>query len=125
MRWLAPLLVCLAGCGFLGSDSFTGTRTGDGIAPWTQLGPAQLCLGNQYLGPPDAAPGGLCFDQNVTEERCTLDGDCRSREACVCGRCTVAYCASASDCGAERVCSFAEHRCDLACLSGDDCPDGA
>jgi hypothetical protein len=125
MMRLVPILLLVSACGFLGDESFTGTRAGDGIAPWTALGPAQLCLGNQYLGPPDAPPGGLCFDENVTEERCLADSDCRSREACVCGRCTVAYCAAASDCGGDRICSFSEHRCDLACLSGADCPDGA
>jgi hypothetical protein len=120
--WVIMLL--LAGCGFLPEDDFTGLRAGDGIAPWTELGPAQICLGNEFLGPPASAPGGLCFGATVQEAPCQRDDDCRSREACVCGRCTVPYCASASDCAADRVCTFAENRCDTACFTEDDCAGG-
>lgn len=117
------LLLCwlAAGCGFLPEDDFTGKRAGDGIAPWQDLGPAQVCVGNQYLGPPDSVAGGLCFDSNITEAVCVTDGDCQTRESCVCGRCTVAYCSTASDCGAGRVCTFAEHRCDRQCFGEEDC----
>lgn len=124
MRYLL-LALLVAGCGYLPEDDFTGKRAGDGIAPWADLGPAQVCLGNQYLGPAAAAPGGLCLPLNSSETPCVRDGDCRSREACVCGRCSVAYCATASDCAADRVCTFAENRCDIACFTGADCPDGA
>ncbi len=121
-RWLAvPAVALVAGCGFLPEDDFTGKRAGDGIAPWTDLGPVQVCLGNQYLGPAESPPGGLCFDQNISETPCGRDTDCGSREACVCGRCTVAYCAAASDCAAGRVCTFAEKRCDVPCFSDDEC----
>ena len=58
MRCPLLLLVALvAGCGFLPEDNFTGKRAGDGIAPWTDLGPVQVCFGNQYLSPPDGEPG--------------------------------------------------------------------
>lgn len=124
-RALGILFAMVAACGFLPEDDFTGKRAGDGIAPWTDLGPVQICLGNEYLGPPDSTPGGLCFDAATQEAPCTGDDDCRSREACVCGRCTVAYCSTASDCAGDRICSFSEHRCDLTCFTGDDCPDGA
>ena len=123
LRWV--LIALVAGCGFFPEDDFTGKRAGDGIAPWADLGPAQICLGNEFFGPPDSTPGGLCFDATTQEAPCIADGDCRSREACVCGRCTVAYCATASDCAADRVCSFSESRCDLPCFDGGDCPDGA
>ncbi|MCA9674752.1 MAG: hypothetical protein KC464_06920, partial [Myxococcales bacterium] len=118
---LAAAAATVGACGFLPEDDFTGKRAGDGIAPWTDLGPAQVCLGNQYLGPPDSPPGGLCFDQNRGEEPCVDDGGCGSREACVCGRCIVPYCASASDCAADRVCTFASHRCDVPCFTDDQC----
>ena len=101
--------LALAACGFAPEEPFAGTRTGDGIAPWRDLGPAPVCLGNEFLGPVAAAPGGFCFDRSQVEAPCTGDDDCRSREACVCGRCTVPYCATASDCAGGR--GNADHRC--------------
>jgi len=116
------LAAALAGsCGFAPSPDFTGKRAGDGIAPWTDLGPVQVCFGDQYLGAPDTQPGGFCADRNTPETPCAGDDDCDTREACVCGRCTVAYCSAASDCPAGRVCSFSNHRCDLPCGTAEDC----
>jgi len=122
---VAFVAATVSACGFLPEDAFTGKRAGDGIAPWADLGPVQVCLGNEFLGPPDTTPGGLCSPRNAPSQACTRDGECGSRESCVCGRCTVAYCATASDCSDGRICTFAEHRCDLTCFTGDDCPDGA
>ncbi len=123
MRW-GILAIALGGCGFLPEDDFTGARIGDGIAPWTDLGPAPTCLGNLFLGPPTSQPGGYCYDRNLTEPPCNDDGDCASRESCMCGRCTVAYCTAASDCGRGRVCSFSENRCDISCADASDCAPG-
>lgn len=120
-RALLPWLVLTAACGFLPEDDFTGKRAGDGIAPWEDLGPTQVCLGNQYLGGPETTPGGLCSETNAPEVSCTSDDDCRSREACVCGRCTVAYCSVASDCRPGQVCTFTQNRCDTPCFGEDDC----
>ena len=121
---LLCLLVAGAGCGFLPEDDFTGARVGDGIAPWTDLGPAPACLGNQFLGPPTSTPGGFCFDRNRIEPPCTDDRDCGSREACTCGRCTVPYCTTASDCSGGRTCTFSENRCDVVCADATDCAPG-
>jgi hypothetical protein len=123
-RRLAVVAVLVAGCGFAPEQPFSGTRVGDGIAPWRDLGPAPVCLGNQFLGPVTAPPGGFCFDRNLIEAPCTDDGDCASREACVCGRCTVPYCATASDCADDRVCTFSQHRCDRACADASACSPG-
>lgn len=123
----APVIVALAlaaGCGFAPEEPFSGTRTGDGIAPWRDLGPAPVCLGNQFLGPDGTPAGGFCFGRSLLEASCNDDGDCRSREACVCGRCTVPYCATASDCAGGRVCTFSQHRCDVACRDAADCAPG-
>jgi len=118
------LAVQLFGCG-LGPvpDAFTPT-TGTGIAPWTELGAAQVCLGEQTLGPPTTAVGGFCTNADATGAACTDDSGCDSRQSCVCGRCTVAYCATASDCAAPRVCNFNEHRCDVPCSSATQCASG-
>lgn len=118
------VLALLAGCGFGPNDEFTGRRAGDGIAPWTAIGPVQICLGNEFIGPPDSVPGGLCAASTVVEAQCTTDGDCDSREACVCGRCIIQYCTAASDCTAGRVCSFSEARCDVSCSADDQCAEG-
>jgi hypothetical protein len=112
----------LAGCG-LGPtpDTFTPT-SGLGIAPWSELGAAQVCVGDQALGPPTSAVGGFCTKTDATA--CSDDSACDSRQTCVCGRCTIAYCSVASDCAAPRVCSFAQHRCDLPCSSSAQCAAG-
>ncbi|HEX5061501.1 MAG TPA: hypothetical protein VFV99_19170 [Kofleriaceae bacterium] len=95
--------------------------SGTGIAPWTELGAAQVCLGEQTLGPPTSAVGGFCTDADANGAACTDDSACDSRQTCVCGRCTVAYCATASDCAAPRVCNFTEHRCDVPCSDATQC----
>lgn len=121
---LAALAALSVTCGFAPETPFSGLQAGDGIAPWRDLGPAPVCLGNQYLGPPATPAGGFCFDRNLVEAPCTRDDQCGSREACVCGKCSVAYCATASDCASDRVCTFAQHRCDVACADATDCAPG-
>lgn len=121
MRGRALVIGALAGCG-LGPAPDAGPTISTGIAPWTDLGPAQVCLGTQALAPPSAPPGGLC--QSVASPdpiACEADRDCQSRETCFCGQCMVAYCAVASDCEAPRICNFAQHRCDLPCDDDRDC----
>jgi len=120
----AAALATAGACGLLPEDDFTGARVGDGIAPWTDLGPAPVCIGNQFLGPPASPPGGYCYDLNQIEDPCLGDDDCGSRETCVCGRCTVAYCAAASDCARGKVCSFSDHRCDTPCSDASACAPG-
>lgn len=120
----AALASAAAACGFAPEEPFSGLQVGDGIAPWRDLGPAPVCLGNQFLGPAASSAGGFCFDRNRIEAPCTRDAQCGSREACVCGKCAVAYCATASDCAADRVCTFSQHRCDVACADASDCAPG-
>lgn len=124
MRAVALATIVVLGCGFAPEERFSGAQVGDGIAPWRDLGPAPVCLGNEFLGPAGTPPGGFCFGRSVVEAPCTDAGDCRSREACVCGRCTVAYCATASDCAADRVCTFSQNRCDVRCVDVGDCAAG-
>ncbi len=124
MRSWLLLVLAIGGCGFAPQDDFTGRRVGDGAAPWTDLGVVQLCLGNELIGPPATDPGGLCIAGTSAEAPCAGDSDCRSREACVCGRCTVPYCTVNSDCPSGRTCSFSENRCDVVCAETSDCADG-
>jgi hypothetical protein len=111
------VLFALAGCGLLPEgDGAPGPSAGN--APWTDLGAARVCRGEQAFAPPDAPPGGLCVRDTFVAAACDDDRDCRSREICFCGRCTVGFCAVASDCEAPRFCNFAQHRCDLPCDAG-------
>jgi hypothetical protein len=121
---ISLLVITVAACGLAPSPDFTGTRVGDGIAPWKDLGPVELCFGDRFLGAPDTPPGGYCEAITEPQTPCNVDGDCKSRESCVCGRCTVAYCSAASDCGDGRICSFSEHRCDQHCSITDECAAG-
>ena len=117
MRASSLAVVALAGCG-LAPDPDVGPGASSGIAPWCDLGTVVVCLGEQSFGPPAAPPGGMCVRETAAAAACDADADCRSREVCFCGRCTVEYCAAASDCVAPRYCNFAQHRCDLACGPG-------
>ena len=117
------LLSLVAGCGFATPPDFTGRRIGDGVGPWVDRGALEMCLGNDRVGPPASAPGGFCQPSTTPDEAlCTADADCRTRERCVCGRCTVEFCSTSDECGADHVCTFATHRCDLPCASSDQCP---
>ena len=118
------VLALVAGCGLAPNDELTGRRVADGIAAWQDLGAAQLCLGNERVGPGGTATGGFCADLNApVETPCALNSDCNSREQCMCGRCTVTYCSSNAECGAEAACAFGEKRCLPRCRVNDDCKD--
>ncbi len=118
---IVVVLLCAA-CGFAPQDSFTGRRIGDGISPWKDLGAIELCLGNDRIGPAGSEVGGLCVAGDAPPDTtCLADADCRSREMCVCGRCTLKYCSVASECGDTRVCAFSEKRCLPTCIVDADC----
>lgn len=115
-----------AACGFGPEDTFTGARVGDGIAAWQDLGPIELCRANVRVGSPSAPFGGFCASQAAPPDPpCQRDADCGSREACVCGRCTIRFCSSSAECPEDRVCTFTEKRCDRPCLADTDCPGPA
>jgi len=117
------VLVSLAACG-LGPAPDPATSEGAaGTAPWLDRGAVRVCLDDTAIGPAPTDPAGLCVPHDALPAACTRDADCRSRESCVCGACTVAYCDSAADCEAPRSCTFAQHRCDTACADSTTCGD--
>lgn len=121
----ALLCLSLCACGLAPNDSFTGKREGTGIAAWRDVGSVELCLGNDRVGPGGSAVGGLCRDRNSpTETTCNNDGECRTREMCMCGRCTIKFCTANPECGPRHACVFSEKRCLPTCLVDDDCPEG-
>src|SRR3954468_23278526 len=111
------LLIALAGCG-LAPEGDAAPELSEGNAPWRDLGSVRVCRGEQSFAPPASPPGGLCVRATFEAATCERDSQCASREACICGRCTVPFCAVSSDCEAPRFCNFAQHRCDLTCESG-------
>jgi hypothetical protein len=119
------LLVAVAGCGFERADPFAGARVPD-VAPFTDLGPVTICDGAAHLVAPSLGAAGLCSTAAAASS-CAVDGDCATRERCVCGSCTVAVCNSADECGAAGgpfVCTFADSRCDRPCDSDAACAAG-
>ena len=121
-RRLLVVLVATASCGGLGEAPFAGLREPD-VAPWRDLGPVAICEGAVRLGRPASRPAGFCVDE-LAAVTCGRDGDCRSRERCVCGLCQVAWCEAADECDGGDVCNFAEHRCDRPCKADGECAAG-
>ena len=97
MRRLALLPLALAttiaaGCGFEREPPYAGARVPD-VAPWSDLGPATFCDGDERVGAPSSTAAGFCVGADPPRA-CLVDGDCRSRERCTCGGCQVALCSS-------------------------------
>ncbi len=114
-------LLCITGCGFVGEAPFAGRRVPD-VAPWQDVGPLTICDGATRLGSPGEDAAGVC---GLTDgAACATDDGCRSRERCVCGRCTVAVCDSGDECTAPFACTFDERRCDRRCAADGDCAPG-
>jgi hypothetical protein len=119
---LVAAALVAAACGFQDQPRLGGARPGDGVSAWADQGAVLLCLANDRIGPRAAGAAGFCVDENAPpEEICRSDGDCGSRELCVCGRCTVAACTSNGECPRGRACSFQEKRCATPCSEDTDC----
>ncbi|HXU68442.1 MAG TPA: hypothetical protein VN947_03895 [Polyangia bacterium] len=127
-RTLALIVtLVLAGCGFERAAPYAGARIPD-VGPWTDLGPLVLCDGPAHIVAPSLGTAGLCTPSgSAAPTACASDADCRSRERCLCGSCSVALCDSADECGppdGPLVCTFADRRCDHACDTDDQCARG-
>jgi hypothetical protein len=123
---LVTVLLLAAGCGFERAAPFAGTRIAD-VGPWSDLGPVTICDGAAHLVAPSLGTAGLCATTAAAAASCAVDDDCDSRERCVCGRCAVAVCGSADECGPAGgpfVCTFADSRCDRPCDSDAECAGG-
>lgn len=120
LHFCTMVLLCTS-CGFLGEPPFQGDRVAD-VAPWQDVGPLTFCDGARRIGPRSGGALGACTKGPATT--CTADADCKSRERCVCGQCALPVCDTADECGADRVCTFDERRCDRACTVDGDCAGG-
>ncbi|MEK6607095.1 MAG: hypothetical protein AABZ30_05475 [Myxococcota bacterium] len=122
---LAPLLACA--CGALGEQPFPERRNPTGVAPWSDLGPVEFCLGEVRVAPASASELGVCVpDDAPAPPACETDADCASRERCLCGRCTATACATDGDCGADMVCDLGQRypRCARRCTAEAQCAAG-
>jgi hypothetical protein len=118
MRFLFSLLL-ISGCGFLGEAPFAGRRVSE-VSPWQDVGPLPICDGEVFLVGPMASPAGLCA--MGLGAACSGDSGCKSRERCLCGRCTTSTCEADPDCPAGYVCN--SRRCERPCQSSNDCKSG-
>jgi hypothetical protein len=123
MRRLFFIALLASGCGFLGAPAFTETDP-PSVAPWQDVGPVLFCDGAQRIGIVSAGPLGTCATQPGPAATCASDGDCGSREACLCGACVRPVCDTADECPSGRVCTFVERVCDRACDADSDCASG-
>jgi hypothetical protein len=122
---LVTLALSASACGFGPNDSFTGQRQATGIAPWADLGGANVCAQPALFGPADSEPVGFCVPDSAPQPRaCAVDSECAARERCVCGRCSVQYCDSAAGCGKDLTCDFKNKRCARKCTKTARCPFG-
>jgi hypothetical protein len=128
-RLVATALVIgvAAGCGFERESPFAGVRLPD-VGPWQDLGPLTVCHLGRRLAAPSLGDAGVCMrGPDTAGGFCATDGDCQSRERCICGWCSVTACDSADECGpagGPLVCSFADRRCDHPCDQDGDCAAG-
>lgn len=108
------------GCGFAGDAQFSAQELPD-VTRYSLDVPVEICEGASRLGAIGVAPLGWCGLDTATAPGCDDDGDCRSRERCLCGACVVAPCDANDECGEGRICDFNDRRCDRACTNDADC----
>ncbi len=124
MCWRSALLpvVLLAGCTFADEPLWSGSRLVSGVSPYKDIGGVEICVADHRLGTPDTDLAGFCVPRSAPPRAtCATDSDCRSRESCVCGYCTVKYCTRNDECGEGRMCDFTLSRCVSTCYTECDC----
>ncbi|MCU1280641.1 MAG: hypothetical protein JWM53_4187 [bacterium] len=123
---LIAIAVAVAGCGFERQPPFAGARIPD-VGPWQDRGPLTVCTADHArIVAPSLGTAGICAAA-AADSTCSADSDCNRRERCLCGRCAVAVCDSADECGPADgpfVCTFADRRCDRVCAVDGDCGAG-
>ncbi len=118
---LASVVVLLtAACGLAPQPETDGVRVRDGVAPYSDQGSLQFCIGTQRLLP-NVEREGLCRADSQEPAACVEDTDCTSPEACVCGLCMVQFCESTSQCRDGLICAGRPKRCIPRCNTDEEC----
>jgi hypothetical protein len=119
--------LAVAGCGFERQSPYAGRRIPD-VGPWQDLGPLAVCHFGRRLVAPSLGDAGVCMrGPDTAGSFCAVDGDCASREKCICGWCAVTACDSADECGQPGdpfTCNFSDRRCDKPCDTDGQCATG-
>lgn len=115
----AALLLTTA-CGLAPQPESDGVRVRDGVAPYSDQGSLQFCIGTQRLLP-TVERQGLCRADAQVPTTCTADSDCTSPESCVCGQCLVQFCEATSECRDGLVCAGRPKRCIPRCDTDEQC----
>ncbi|MBI2892892.1 MAG: hypothetical protein HYY06_05020 [Deltaproteobacteria bacterium] len=96
----------------------------DGIGPYRDLGPVQMCQAGGLLVATGPEASGFCVPSDSSAgPACESDSACASRERCLCGRCVVPYCDKATDCRAGETCVVSSSRCGVSCAADEDCAE--
>ncbi len=120
---LTLLLFLTLSCTLGDQDDYSGLWLQTGITPYEEQGPLEICMANHRIAPPGSRLGGFCRKRDSERPvRCTSHKECRGRETCVCGECTVKYCTRTDECEEGSVCDFNAKRCVISCSSDCDCP---
>ncbi|MBI5512704.1 MAG: hypothetical protein HY909_02995 [Deltaproteobacteria bacterium] len=107
------------GCGLLGAPERASGRPDDGLGPFLELTPVELCEDGARWTSDGRPAAGFCAQGSPRP--CAGDGACGVDERCVCGRCTVARCGADGDCRAGELCDGDTRRCARPCVSAGDC----
>jgi hypothetical protein len=119
------VIALLLACGFAPNTREVPAPAADGLGPYRDEGPIEICEGPVRLVPPDAAgadDAGVCVASDAPPPRsCVSDGACGPRERCVCGRCSVPRCRSTADCTLGSTCDLVTRICSRTCFEDADC----
>ena len=123
MRRFVWLGLWLCSCTLAPQDADSGVGLATGVAPFEEKGPLEICVATHRIAPPGGVIGGFCQKKDAPLlQDCSSDADCRGREACVCGKCTIKFCNRSDECPEDMTCDFQNSRCVLTCKSDCDCP---
>ncbi|MBK7773059.1 MAG: hypothetical protein IPL19_04695 [Sandaracinaceae bacterium] len=120
VAFASAALLLTSACGLAPQPESDGVRVRDGIAPYSDQGGLQFCVGGQRLLP-NVEREGVCRADAQVPADCEADSDCPSPESCVCGQCMVQLCQATSECRDGLICAGRPKRCIPRCNADEEC----